>query len=862
MARKQKMKVYHGIPKSITDKHTIFYADFDGSVPNTLHRPHGDGSFRHNATGYGIIFPNLDERNTGLRNKMTYTKGDVFTIDLWATLEKAVESDYSARILVIKFNDSSDPLYNVRFERCTTPNTFQIWAGCTLAYGNFDFTKTNLNKPHHFRLILKKGDYVKLYIDGKEPSNISYGNTLPNDIQFISGYETGVSNFSISDFHISNIDRGDYFPNLPQDFIEGKAVIKPRMGQQQKKGDPMYSEATCVKIPSFTGDNKKLYNANTKTKRGVLISNPEVCEVTINSLWNSGSSFKLKGLNGEMISGVIDTDTALARITQNSINSIRTIKVNDVSKLRVGDSFRLTFRDMRWVSENKVIESVNSENSTITWSSSYSSETVSMDMVLIETTVSSSSPTVKTQEGTNVVGTWSGLGTSEATFTLGENSGLTGKDLYVEYTLNMPCGNSDFYGLPCDLVRGFGENDVEMLPSKQLSIVDDFSGKILGSNKECPHRSSMLWETSVKLPVLFNLDNVTTYQYSLFGTHDSTNVLNCSTSTKDKFSQQIFSFNVIEMVERKLGREIPSSNKVQWLKENLDSSATFGHYGYGSCPSGNLLRVSWYNASLGEWTLNGGSHTSNSISYIENGTSVVADRIDSDGFIHILIYTDASDGVTPSNIYTDYVYLRINLKKDPNYTYLYGANPRAREEVCNPILIQKETKTVKRFVPSNECFSTEYTYCEPKRTHGHVEQANILSKLEHGYLTTQGTGGKDWWSNTRFQSCLAYIDPTNIKPYMFTSDSIYDSKLGNTGTNQYYPLSFVKVDTTPYVSSAVAEMPMTLHGFEGNIAYLKPYLLNSCNEIKMGLLVYLYNKGVLQTSYDYNFDIPNKPLIK
>jgi hypothetical protein len=36
--------------------------------------------------------------------------------------------------------------------------------------------------------------------------------------------------------------------------------------------------------------------------------------------------------------------------------------------------------------------------------------------------------------------------------------------------------------------------------------------------------------------------------------------------------------------------------------------------------------------------------------------------IDSNGFVHFLAYTDASDGITPSTIYTDYAQLQISFK--------------------------------------------------------------------------------------------------------------------------------------------------------------------------------------------------------
>ena len=279
-----------------------------------------------------------------------------------------------------------------------------------------------------------------MYIDGKEPNIVLYQNKLTTTFEYISHIRLSGSNFSISDFHLSNIDRGDYFPNLPQDFIDGKAVIKPRMGQQQIKGDPMYSQVTNLKVEAFTGvEYPTLVDNNYYMHR----HNPELSVKGANH-WNAGSSFRIKGLNGEVISGVIDTDTALCRI-EKCVSNYSFI-VNDVSKLVEGDLFKIMtthFND--YDIHVRTITNIDPLTKTITFSGpEVNGNAVANGWnILVEVTASSSSPTVKTKEGTNVVGTWSGLGTNEATFTLGENTSITGQDLYVTYALTMPKGNTD-----------------------------------------------------------------------------------------------------------------------------------------------------------------------------------------------------------------------------------------------------------------------------------------------------------------------------------------------------------------------------------------------------------------------------------
>lgn len=716
MARKQKMKVYHGIPKSITDEHTLFYESCDGKLDNsyTVINPI---SFYPNVTGYGVYGTTIDEFNFALTTECNI-QTKVFTVDFWAIMKTPVTSSYAGRLFEITFNNNSN--YKIRLEKDSSNDRFHLWENANLVFGEFDFSSANINKPHHFRIIFKVGDYCKMYIDGKEPNIVQYQNKLTTSFEYISHIRLSGSNFSISDFHISNIDRGDYFPNLPQDFIDGKAVIKPRMGQQQIKGDPMYSQVTDLKVEAFTGvEYPTLVDNNYYMHR----HNPELSVKGANH-WNAGSSFRIKGLNGEIISGVIDTDTALCRITKYIDGAKRgqnyvIVEVDSLSKLIVGDTIRLYY-NVPSDNLSTLIYTVSEVYPTtnqikLTGDGTYSYDVTVSNLtngLIIETTASSSSPTVKTKEGTNVVGTWSGLGTSEATFTLGENTSITGQDLYVTYALTMPLGNSDFPEIPYSIEKAWGENGVEMKPVNEITITDDFKGKIGGSIKECPHIAKQGNGTSLLAPSSSNLNDLgTTARYGEISFSDGTCRPYEIRLSNNSMPQQTFSFNVIELIEGKLGVTIPSVNKVTWIRNNL-SLFTFKWIGYGQHPTGSYAELQLFNAKTNAYvSWAGKSHTSSTPNTITYGTGAISnsDIIDDQGFAHCTAFTKPSDGVTASTIYTDYVTLEIKLNVDSTYTTLYCDNKRAREDVCNPVLIQKETKTVKRYLPSKEIFSTECT---------------------------------------------------------------------------------------------------------------------------------------------------------
>ncbi|USK43530.1 distal tail protein Dit [Cytobacillus oceanisediminis] len=192
--------------------------------------------------------------------------------------------------------------------------------------------------------------------------------------------------------------------------------------------------------------------------------------------------------------------------------------------------------------------------------------------------------------------------------------------------------------------------------------IANFVGKVSGSTVENPHkayRTSSTPAAGLMTPttgeVEFASDNIS----YLDGT-----TVSAGTLTSTRQSQHLFSFNLIEYVQRKYSVTVPgatTADKVQWLKDNI-SRVTGKWYGFGSGPSGNLATfASWYGTA---WEA-GSTNTSGTVAEIIRSftdPTVISNRIDSSGFIHFLAYAEASDGTTASTINTDYVELEVELK--------------------------------------------------------------------------------------------------------------------------------------------------------------------------------------------------------
>lgn len=723
MSRKEKMKVYHGIPKSPTDEHTIFYADLDGNTTPEIGSPCIESfnvqniNFINTLTGYGLRYPNYKETDKWYFKYPIETLKSAFTYDLVGDL---TDTNTNNKCLLF-FTDLGNTESYVFFVNTSTKQ-WQFYDSSTTTTYKVASDTTPTTGIHHIRITYSNST-ISFYCDGKLMGTISIILTNFNKLNHlvVGNVFQGSTTFlrSYSDLHLSNIDRGDYFPNLPQDFIEGKAIIKERLGQQQIKGDPLISQTTELIVKSYDDYGK----APDSNGYWTCVRNPELS--LTGSVWISNSTvIVIKGLNNEIISGVIDSDTNICKvikIVEGGIKGVSyaIVEVDNTTGLTVGDIVQIKYNNGIYSGiPTTTIESITGNVVKLKFSGNLSQgiDSTLMDGYLCEITSTTSSPIVKTVDGTVINGTWTGLGTNSASFRVGEiTPGLERKDLVITYSLNIAPGNSHFPELPSDIERAYTETGIEMKPVSEIVIEDDFKGKISGSLKECPHIMKYVASQNIYKPSEYVSEGTTEY-YNWINSNDST-TFKVNSSVATYIPQNLFSFNLVEMIEKKIG-EIPSVDKIAWIKANLESVTPYW-LGYSAGPTLNCV-LCVFSVVEDRWFGIGNHNNSTSTKLgqklpITTNTNLktLSNFIDSNGYIHFMANCVASDGSTKSTIATDYVSLKITLKTDSTFTTLYCDNKRAREDKCNPVLIQKETKTVKRYIPSKECFVTESLVYNP-----------------------------------------------------------------------------------------------------------------------------------------------------
>lgn len=161
----------------------------------------------------------------------------------------------------------------------------------------------------------------------------------------------------------------------------------------------------------------------------------------------------------------------------------------------------------------------------------------------------------------------------------------------------------------------------------------NFVGKVTASTTVNPHIYKGSRTTTMTTPTASQeagqsyIDNIKTL--------DGINSNAWSSSILGEIPQHVFSFNLIEHIKRTYGYT-PS---VQWLKDNI-SNLTGNWHGYGNSIGGNK-------ASFSVWQIGSSTYatpltnTASTPSKLSFGFSAVSDKIDSNGFVHFIAYTDA-----------------------------------------------------------------------------------------------------------------------------------------------------------------------------------------------------------------------------
>jgi len=215
------------------------------------------------------------------------------------------------------------------------------------------------------------------------------------------------------------------------------------------------------------------------------------------------------------------------------------------------------------------------------------------------------------------------------------------------------------------------KNEINLRVSKTILGLDDedkktlsFVDKVAGSTTANPHRADSKGAGLILEPPTGTWAEFTTTEYNRSAQVNESLFANRTTTTNGAYSQQMFSFNLIEHVQRIYGA-IPATTtaeKVKWLRLNV-SKMTLNWWGFGAGPSGNRATLRRWDRLGSAWQDMARSHMNGTSTLLtSSGSSNYGQYITDDGFFYGLAYADASNGTIASSINTDYVELEVAMK--------------------------------------------------------------------------------------------------------------------------------------------------------------------------------------------------------
>ncbi|EON3043019.1 hypothetical protein ACNG35_000599 [Enterococcus hirae] len=192
----------------------------------------------------------------------------------------------------------------------------------------------------------------------------------------------------------------------------------------------------------------------------------------------------------------------------------------------------------------------------------------------------------------------------------------------------------------------------------------DLAGKVAGNIEVNPHSVYTDYTaTSLKKPTA-NWAEITQENYNKLVGRDDQGV-SVGSSQGSVIPQQLSKFDTVKAIEQlapRIFEGMSVSEKVKFIKDNFISFSVTTR-AKASSPNNKNLKVGVFIESTDSYTTKIQGDAANFTDF----TTEVNDSnfIDSNGFIHVLSYSDSSNGVTASNINTDYIGVQLMVSLNP-----------------------------------------------------------------------------------------------------------------------------------------------------------------------------------------------------
>lgn len=304
--------------------------------------------------------------------------------------------------------------------------------------------------------------------------------------------------------------------------------------------------------------------------------------------------------------------------------------------------------------------------------------------------------------------------------------------------------------------------------STNIKKMMDFTSKTAGNIAVNPHKYfSDFTATTLKRPAdVWN--EVSQSDYNKLASRDDSGVITGSTQN-GVIPQQLATFDAVEEAKRLTPQMYEGLDRTQsatLLKDNFASFA-IGVRAKATSPNNKNIKIATYLQSTNSWT----NQIQENATEYSDFTVQVNDKnfITNDGYIHLVSYVDASNGVSSSSVDTDYCGVQIELSVNAQKVLEKSGFAQTREltthtsDKNNPHSVTKEQVGLSNV--ANYSFASDSEAVVGTSTSKYMHPKNVADAIKGQAVTQSGdqeiNGTKDFKDGLK----LGGFDVLNSKVY-------------------------------------------------------------------------------------------------
>lgn len=195
----------------------------------------------------------------------------------------------------------------------------------------------------------------------------------------------------------------------------------------------------------------------------------------------------------------------------------------------------------------------------------------------------------------------------------------------------------------------------------RMTFTADFSNKESGSDDKNPHWASAVHGLNeLPSPSDFKTELVQLRYDSLKILDGQKTIVNTVAGTANQYPCLEHKWDIVEIIKRELSEDffvdrgaIDKASQATVAKKIIVSPLESSAWGFGTCPSGNSLKIANHINGVGWQTDQLPPNTTNLVKQI-TARNTATPSIDDEGFLRTIIYTEASSKTVQSQINVDY----------------------------------------------------------------------------------------------------------------------------------------------------------------------------------------------------------------